>query len=243
LNKITNVLKSVIGGIFSLLFIILIIIVWSANIKSCFTFGYSKDKSGLTNEREILEASDNNENHKKIIGRMTKIYIALGLGGEDTFEAYFVNNEDELNAASYGDGVYLFWETLVYLPDDALDSVLSHELAHDLLYHNRNMEEVDDVRSFFTEAFSLIFGGDRAAEKTLQDWSSNITMPQYSKPLEYEADKKAVIILSQLGYNKPAKTYSDMLKLLKELFGNTGGGFFDYHPSTDERIQNVLSLK
>lgn len=243
MNKLRTVLKAVLGGIGSLLFILFILLMWSAQIKSCFTTESINNKSGLSKDIKIIKASPNNLNHRRIIERLTNIYASLDLTTQDKRTAFFINDESSLNAASFGNGVFLFWETLANLPDWAIDSILAHEIAHDLLLHSRKMREVDDVRSFFTEVLSLIGGADRRTETTLQEWSSKLTLPKYSKKQEYEADEYAVTILSIFGYEEAELVFANTLRYIKNNYGGSGGGFFDYHPSTEERIQKCFSLQ
>lgn len=243
MNKLRNHFKAVLSGIGSLLFILFVFLMWSAQIKSCFTTESINNKSGLSKDTKIIKASPNNLKHRRLIGRLKNIYESLDLTTQDKPTAYFINDESSLNAASFGNGVFLFWETLANLPDWAIDSVLAHEIAHDLLLHSRKMRDVDDVRSFFTEVLSLIGGADRRTETTLQEWSSKLTLPKYSQKQEYEADEYAVNILSICGYEKSELVFANTLKYIRNNYGDSGGGFFDYHPSTEERIQNILSLK
>lgn len=243
MNKLRGASKAVLSGVGSLLFILFILLMWSAQIKSCFTTGSNNNKSGLSKDIKIIKASPNNLKHQRIIERLTNIYESLDLTTQDKRTAYFINDETSLNAASFGDGVFLFWETLANLPDWAIDSILVHEIAHDLLLHSRKMKDVDDVRSFFTEVLSLFGRADSRTETTLQEWSSKLTLPKYSQKQEYEADQYAVKLLSICGYEKPELVFANTLKYLRNNYGDSGGGFFDYHPSTEERIQKALSLK
>jgi Zn-dependent protease with chaperone function len=66
-------------------------------------------------------------------------------------------------------------------------------------------------------------------------------LPKYSRNQEFEADAKAVEILTELGEDKPEKELSDALQVLLDKYGNFGGGFFDSHPATAERIQRLRS--
>ncbi|MDD1778464.1 MAG: M48 family metalloprotease [Candidatus Helarchaeota archaeon] len=243
MDKLRNTFKAVLGGIGSLLFVLFILLMWSAQIKSCFITGSINNKSGLSNDMKIIKASPYNLKHRMIIERLTNIYASLNLATQEKWTANFINDKSSLNAASFGNGMYLFWETLTDLPDWAIDSILAHEVAHDLLLHSRKMSDVDDVRSFFTEVLSLIGGADRGTESTLQEWSSKLTLPKYSKKQEYEADEKAVKILSICGYEKSELIFANTLKYVRNCYGDSGGGFFDYHPSTEERIKKVLSLR
>jgi len=243
MNKLSSAFKAVLSGVGSLLFILFILLMWSAQIKSCFTAGSNNNKSELSKDMKIIKASPTNPIHKEILERLTKIYLALDLTDEVKFDAYIIKDPSSLNAASFGNGVYLFWETLIDLPDWAIDSILAHEVAHDLLLHSRKMKDVDDVRSFFTEVLSLLGSADSKTETTLQEWSSKLTLPKYSQKQEYKADKKAVEILSICGYEKSELIFANTLKYIRNNYGDSGGGFFDYHPSTEERIKKVLPLR
>jgi Zn-dependent protease with chaperone function len=66
-------------------------------------------------------------------------------------------------------------------------------------------------------------------------------LPKYSRNQEFEADAKAVEILRELGYSEPEKRLGDALQILLDKYGNLGGGFFDSHPATTERIQRLRS--
>jgi len=243
MNKMKSTLKTVLSGVGSLLFVLFILLMWSAQIRSCISIGGNSNKNGLSKDIKVIETSANNFVHQRIIERLINIYKALDLTTKEYRAVYFINDKSSFNAASFGDGIFLFWETLAGLPDWAVDSVLAHETAHDLLLHSRKMRDADDVRNFFTEILSLFGGADHRTENTLQEWSSKLTLPQYSQKQEYEADEKAVEILTICGYEKPALIFADTLKYIKTKYGDSGGGFFDSHPSTEGRIQKVLSLK
>lgn len=116
MNKLMDFFKSILGSIVSLLFIIFIIIVWSAQIKSCFTFKSTGKSSKQTNNLTILEPSLDNSKHCELLIHMKKIYASLGLDGQDQFDVYFINEENSLNAASFGDGRYIFGRLLQIYP-------------------------------------------------------------------------------------------------------------------------------
>ena len=114
MHKILNIFKSFIGGIVSLLFVILVIVVWSAELKSCF-FESNGGSSEKPIKLDIVTASLENINHLKLIGRIKNIYLSLGLP-IDNFEVYFINDDNCINAASYGNNKYLVWENISNLP-------------------------------------------------------------------------------------------------------------------------------
>lgn len=237
LKRLKGSLSAVLSGVGSLLFILFILVMWSAQIRSCFT----SSKPPSSSKMKIVKMSPDNLKHRIVCDRLSKVYASLNLTGDNIFEARFTEDKTSLNAVSLGNGKFLLWETLADLPEWAIDSVLAHEVSHDLLLHSRKVGDFDDVRGFFTEVLSLFGGADRKTEKVLQDWSSDLTLPKYSRSQEYEADKYAVKILSHCDYENPALTYSKTLSYIRDHYGDSGGGFFDYHPSTQERIAKILS--
>jgi Zn-dependent protease with chaperone function len=238
LKRLNGILRQALSGIGSLLFVLFILLMWSAQIRSCFT----SNKPPSSSKMKIVKASLDNAKHRILCDKLSKIYASLNLTGDNIFEARFIDDKKSLNAASLGNGRFLLWETLADLPEWAVDSVLAHEVSHDLLLHSRKVEDFDDVRGFFTEVLSLFGGADKKTEKVLQDWSSNLILPKYSRSQEHEADKYAVKILSHCGYENPALTYSKTLSYIRDKYGDSGGGFFNYHPSMKERIEKILSV-
>jgi predicted Zn-dependent protease len=77
-------------------------------------------------------------------------------------------------------------------------------------------------------------------QATLHQWTRLATLPKYSQEQEYEADEYAILILSHSGYEKPEVIYANTLQYIKNSYGDSGGGYFDYHPSTSDRINRVL---
>lgn len=236
INKLKDLFSSILGGLILLGIILFFLIIWSAGIYSYFFS--ATDKTQLSHDLKIIEASQSNLKHNKIIKRFMEIAHQVGYS-EDVLEIYFIDEPSSLNAVSFGDGIFIFWESIADLPDWVQDSILSHEIAHDLLLHSRKMQELDDVRDFFTEVLSLFGGADSETEKTLQNWSSKLVIPQYSQQQELEADCDALLILSLYGYEKADETFSNALNYIRDNYGDRGGGFFDSHPSTDERLENI----
>lgn len=59
----------------------------------------------------------------------------------------------------------------------------------------------------------------------------------YSREQEREADRQAVLYLARLGY--PADHLRRALLHLKRVGGDSGGGFYDTHPSTSDRLAAI----
>jgi len=220
-----------------LAFIVFILVMWSAQIRACF----GPMKPALSSGPKAVKADSSDKKHRIICERLIKVYTSVDPGGEIRLDPRFIDEEAVLNARSYGKGRFLFWETVADLPEWAIDSVLAHEIAHDIRLHVTKRRDFDDVREFFTEVLSLFGGADHGTERVLQEWSSDLILPRHSQSQEYEADKYAVRILSRCGYDKPGLTYARTLSHIRDKYGDSGGGFFSDHPSIQERIQSVLS--
>ena len=98
-----------------------------------------------------------------------------------------------------------------------------------------------DLTDFVGDVLSVFGQADAPTENTLKKWVGYTALPKYSRNQEYEADTKAVEILRELGHDEPEKEFSEALQALLDKYGNLGGGFFDSHPSTTERIQRLRS--
>ncbi len=143
MQRIKNAITSILSAIGAVLFILFIIVMWSANIRSCFTTDDVDVSSKLKDDIQIIEASPNNPIHKKLLDSLTKIYSSLDLIDETRFDVRIINDSSSLNAASFGNGRYLFWETLADLPEEAIDSIVAHEVAHDMLLHSRKLQDLN----------------------------------------------------------------------------------------------------
>jgi Zn-dependent protease with chaperone function len=146
------------------------------------------------------------------------------------------------SAASFGSGRFLVWDGGADLPDSMIDPVLAHEVAHDILRHSKKAQDVKDLTDFIGDVLSIFGRADASTENTLKKWVSYAALPKYSRNQEFEADAKAIEILRELGCAQPEKRLGDALQVLLDKYGNLGGGFFDSHPSTTERIQTLRSL-
>jgi Zn-dependent protease with chaperone function len=63
--------------------------------------------------------------------------------------------------------------------------------------------------------------------------------PKYSQGQELQADAYAVRVLRAEGYQRGGDSMANTLALLEEMAGPSGGGFFDTHPSFEDRIKKL----
>jgi Zn-dependent protease with chaperone function len=225
--------KEILENVLSWLFLLLMLVVFAARCAGPAITGQRKD-SGL----QIVEADMTNPTHKKIASALERVWSVSSSGAETNMKLFIANSHD-INAASFGNGRFLFWAGTADLPEDLLEAISAHEVAHDMLKHSRNAGELRDLTDFFGEAVSFITGSDDPTEETLKRWFGNTVLPKYSRTQELEADTKAVLLLELAGTQNPKKTMSSCLETLLSKYGNSGGKFFDSHPSTKERIERL----
>jgi Zn-dependent protease with chaperone function len=156
----------------------------------------------------------------------------------DSPSVWFVE-DTAINAASMGRGVFVLWTGLASLPDESLDAIFAHEIAHEQLQHSRNMAEVADLTNFLGEILSTVSAADPGTERVLRRWSGKFVIPRYSQKQELEADARAVRLLDGVGYNDPPGVICRTFKMLRKKVGEGGGGFFASHPGLTNRIAAI----
>lgn len=186
----------------------------------------------------IVEPNVRDRDHRRIVESLATLWIAVERPPEDL--DLMIAESPEINAASFGNGRFLFWKGVADLPDWALDAISAHEVAHDVLLHSRRANDLSALTGFLAEVLVMFGGVDRKTEASLRSWLEAATMPTYSRSQEFAADCKAVELLQQAGYERPGDTFVRTLRILKNRHGDTGGGFFDTHPAPTERILRVL---
>ena len=177
--------------------------------------------------------------------------LVINSSQPEIFKGYYVVILDspEYNAFATPGGHIFITRALVEaaLSEDALASIIAHELAHILLKHGMGI--VYDMK--LNERMAGI--AERAAEfnsKNADDARRAIELRNsvmvyidamlqngYSQAQEYEADQAAAGILAASGYDPQALV--DMLKVLQKVQGSRQGGFNTTHPSPEQRIASL----
>lgn len=171
----------------------------------------------------------------------------------ETFGGYhfLVLETDEVNAFAAPGGLILVSRGLLRCcrSEDALASVLAHEIGHVQNQHGLNAIKRGRLTSaltiFAVEAGKNLAGEDlaevtKAFEGSITDISSTLMNSGYSRALEKDADAAAVKILIRAGYQPQALV--DMLTEMKNHLATDTRGFGKTHPSPEDRIQQVRSL-
>ena len=155
-------------------------------------------------------------------------------------------DSDEVNAISTPGGHILVTRGLLECAasEDALAAVIAHEVAHIQLGHS-----VKSIRSSraTNELVHAAQAGSAGSGETAQllagfsdsvdDIVNQVVNSGYSKAQEFQADKKALSLMSDAGYDPAAM--QDMLALLKEKEAGQTAGFCKTHPSAESRLKNI----
>lgn len=137
-----------------------------------------------------------------------------------------IANSEDINALSTPGG-HIFITTGLLKScssEDELAAVIAHEIAHVQLKHSiksikskRTAKAVESVVDL-TDAVDSVVSGDWKAGKEMEDNTSNLTktlfQSGFSKEQEFDADKLAVKLLFDAGYNPMAM--NDMFNHLEE---------------------------
>lgn len=152
---------------------------------------------------------------------------------------YKVYMNPELNANATPDGSIRVNSGLMdAMNDDELRFVLGHEMGHIAQGHSLNALRVAyGTAAARTSAAAFNPYAAMASDSFIGDLAQDFLNSQYSQSQELDADSYGVKYLRDNHYNVDAAS-SAMRKL-----GNSGGGFFDTHPSNEQRLQNIESLK
>jgi len=232
-SSMGNRARSAVGVIGGLIFFGLIGVAWAANIATCFRSAPASRQGDLVPR----EPRENDSLERRLVIRLAN--VSLSSGGSPDSGSVWVVDDSAINAASMGHGSFILWRGLGQLPDESLDVVYAHEIAHDQLGHAKKSAELADVTDFVGEALATASGSDVEAGATLKRWSGNFVIPRYSKQQELEADARAVTILSAQGYTKAASTVCIAFIDLRARVGEAGGGFFAEHPGLSDRIHAI----
>ena len=127
--------------------------------------------------------------------------------------------------------------------EDAIAAIIAHEIAHIHLQHSvkaikssRALNAVLATSKAVAEGFGLgeiTEGFSSAVDEVL----NTLVNSGYSKAQEYEADKKALGLMHNVGYNPYAM--ADMLEVLRQKSAGATTGFSKTHPSPESRLKEV----
>ncbi len=164
----------------------------------------------------------------------------------EIYNGYHVGilNTDEINAFATSGGHILITRGLLACADseDALAGVIAHEIGHIQLRHGvKAIRSSRITNSTLTDAGVKDLGRHSESLQFISDASDSIinTMVNsgYSKSQEYQADKFAVKLIAQAGYD-PNAMYEMLMKMSKKQ-EHDSRGFGKTHPSAKSRMKRI----
>jgi Zn-dependent protease with chaperone function len=236
-SRLSRTAKFLLQLVFTVGFVLVILLLNAADIWSC--FGGSKgDRTAGDSLAQLISLPDSaNSGHRALFGSLRGVWVVAAPQRQDP--TMLVVRSSEINAASFGQGRFLVWEGLSNMPAWAIDAIMSHEVAHDLLRHSKKASELQELVDFFAEILTTIGGRDENTNRVVYKWTRSLVLPKYSRQQEFAADSVGALILAEAGYRQPSETMAETLELLLHRYGNAGGGMFDYHPSVTDRIATL----
>lgn len=147
-------------------------------------------------------------------------------------------DDPNINAANGGGGAfYVTTGLLRRSTDDQLRGILAHEIAHADLNHVAKTQTLATGLEIGAFILDQILPGSGA----IAPIAGRLAISAYTRTEETEADAHAVTLLRRAGQD--GKTVmANALTWIQRSEGDSGGGFFDTHPATAERIRAVQDL-
>lgn len=180
--------------------------------------------------------------------------ITINSPRPNVFNGYHVAilDNNEINAFATSGGHIFVTRGLIKAAktEDALASVIAHEVAHIQLKHGikaiRNSRITQAIISSGVSTIGTATGMDISQltdtlKESVGEIVNTMISSGYSQAQEFEADNNAMVLLASAGYNP--ESLIEMLKSLSSV-QTSGSGFGKTHPTPAQRIRNAeLSVK
>ncbi len=189
--------------------------------------------------------------NKKATAYVNKVCAAITACSDMPYlyKGYFVGILDspEINAISTPGGHILVTRGLLECAktEDALAAVIAHEIAHIQLQHAvKAIKSSRTTNALVETADTALTASGKSASTAefsgcVDDIVNQVVNSGYSKKQEFEADKKALVLMNDAGYDP--KAMQDMLNILKakESTQDKNRGFCKTHPNAASRLNNI----
>lgn len=182
--------------------------------------------------------------------------IVLNSTSPDIFKGYYVAilDTDEVTAMSTPGGHIFISRGLIdcTTSEDALAAVIAHEIAHIELKHSVGVIKSSrwtDVGTKSVTAIGMITADAydidlNVSVEDLKDFYAatdelfgTLVTSGYAKSQEYEADKRALQLMNDTGYDPNSMV--EMLEMIDRPGSSSKGGWNDTHPKPKDRINEV----
>jgi predicted Zn-dependent protease len=157
-------------------------------------------------------------------------------------------DSDDINAFATPGGHVFVTRGLIRCcrTEDALASVLAHEIGHIQLRHGMKAIEkgrMAEALTILAQESAKSFGSEDVIKLTkefggaISDITNTMINSGYSRTYEYQADAASATILKRMGYNSAALI--DMLNVMAKQMKPGGNDFAKTHPSPQNRIAEL----
>jgi predicted Zn-dependent protease len=168
----------------------------------------------------------------------------------ETFGGYhlLILDTDEINAFAAPGGLILVSRGLLRCStsEDTVAAILAHETSHVVLQHGLNAIKASRKTAAYKNLALTgvsVFGSPEARQLTdlfkdsISDITNTLVNSGYSRDLEFQADKMALVIMRRAGYDPRA--FDDMLKVMEKRIKPGGLDFSKTHPDPKDRVVEV----
>lgn len=178
---------------------------------------------------------------------MNKICLAIVLNSDqpELFNGYHVKllDSDDVNAYATSAGhIFITRGMLKCVPsEDAFAAVIAHEIAHIHLKHS--LKAIKTSRWMNVGLSAGVGAAQRESmlagelSTIVSQITESLVNNGYSQKQEFEADKKALSLMADAGYNPTAM--NDLLVMMQKQQAGRKTGFFKTHPTPEKRLANV----
>jgi len=189
------------------------------------------------------------KNNPTLTAYLNKIcnVIVINSSKPDIYNGYHVVilDSNEINAFATSGGHIFITRSLISSAksEDALAGVIAHEIAHIQLQHSIKAIKTSRITNALmvtgASVTGVVTGYDvneltSVFNESVGDIVNTLVNNGYSQSQEFEADAKAISLLTAAGYNPSGLI--DMLKELEKTQKNSSGGFNKTHPSPEKRL-------
>jgi Zn-dependent protease with chaperone function len=145
----------------------------------------------------------------------------------------------EVRAYTGDDATFYFSEGLARQSGQVVDAVVAHEVAHELLDHVGRRRALSlSVTGAFT-VLGLVLPGLSALDLV----ANPLIVGAYTRDQEISADRKAVEVLRDMGYETPRRVLADALREAAALNGAADRGPLATEPELRERLAALEPLE
>ena len=177
--------------------------------------------------------------HTKFLSE--SLYRAAVAAGDDPGRYSFAMvKASQITALTAGDGVFYFSEGLAAQAPAHVDAFVAHEVAHEVLGHNDKRRALSLGVSGGFAVLGFVVPG-----LGLMDFLVNpVIVRAFTRDQALDADRRAIEILRDMGYEAPRRTLAAALQAATSLNGpREGGALLASEPDLEDRLAALEPLE